>query len=152
MCQSLVQYIKTTYPKGISWNKDGLDPAEALCQIKGANQTSKDKKAIPSPPPMPINRSLHVDNKGVTGPTMRDVFKEINKGEIITSTLKKADGRLDRPKDQARSEGDRSQSGLGSKYSETKDHKQSKDVNISNKPSRKHMLDGNRWIIVMFFF
>ena len=146
--------MKTNHPKGISWNKNGLEPVEALQRIKlgqhsDPSLSNKKAIAIPTPPPLPSTLSTKDDRESTTGSlNMRDVFKEINKGENITSTLKKVDRRREWSNAQPRS--GYNQSGVGVKASQFGLEGQANfgNTKMPMKKAQKHVLDGNRWIIV----
>ena len=153
LCQSLVKYVRTNHPKGISWNKNGLEPLEALQRIKGKRPsdhylTEKREIAIPIPPPLPA--ALSQDNReSATGSVnMRDVFNEINKGENITSTLKKVGRRQEISSDLTNSGYNQQKVGGRTSSMQPEGHAKSGNTKTSITKCQKHILDGNRWIIV----
>ena len=150
LCQSLVKYININHPKGISWNSDGLDPTEAINQIKGIYPFPKTDDAVPPPPPLPTVRTLPKNQEVSAGASMTDVFKEINQGENIITTLKKADKRPERLKDEVKPESSKSQMDSKPQGSETNAKSKSDKASNFSKGTSKHILDGNRWIIVCY--
>lgn len=157
LCQSLVKYVKTNHPKGISWNKNGLEPLEALQRMKDKHRSDhspSNKKGIlaPTPPPLPSFSSSQGNRESAAGSVnMRDVFKEINRGENITSNLRKVDKRQERSNDLPNSRYNQTKVGLRTSSIGLEGQAKSSNTKIPITKCSRHLLDGNRWIIVHYF-
>ena len=106
LLEALKSYITKHYPGGVTWNKDGdIDPVRAYQEAEpgpvsttGANGVSSSGPPPPPPPPLPnFDNSVPPSSsassqRGVaTGGDMGAVFEQLNKGESVTSGLKKVD-------------------------------------------------------------
>lgn len=107
LLQALQAYVKKHYPSGVTWNATGIDAAQAMREVD-ATATSNSAAAPPPasgdappppPPPLPV-----FDNatpppppppgaapKAAAGGDMGAVFDQLNRGESVTSGLKKVD-------------------------------------------------------------
>ncbi|RAK71645.1 adenylate cyclase-binding protein [Aspergillus fijiensis CBS 313.89] len=114
--KSLAAYLKKHYPKGLTWNdQDGIDAQEALRQVKSgsssASSPSENRTAPPPPPPPPVPTiNVSGGNGGAppppppppgvppppssapgSSPDMSAVFDQLNRGDAVTSGLRKVD-------------------------------------------------------------
>ncbi|TID30122.1 hypothetical protein CANINC_001284 [Pichia inconspicua] len=96
----LKRYVKEYHTTGITWNGEGEFETEynKVSGDSSTNSTPLSGSAPPPPPPPPANLfdDVVVENKSTTssssgGVGMGAVFAELNKGEGITSGLKKVD-------------------------------------------------------------
>jgi adenylyl cyclase-associated protein len=163
--RSLISYIKEHYIKGLKWNAQGIDAADALRQVQSApNGTAPGfGSAAPPPPPMPAGGipqppgpppppSLGGPPKAAA-PDMGAVFEQLNQGEAVTKGLKKVDPSQQTHKNPSlraqapvpqRSD---SQTSVRGK-SPTPPGKKPKPESMRAKKPPRRELDGNKWIIV----
>jgi adenylyl cyclase-associated protein len=172
--KALTAYIKEHYPSGITWNKDGLEPEEALRLVQSGQISSsrspppassapappppppplpKFDSPPPLPPPMPSNGTSTTRN-GTTD--MGAVFSELSKGEAVTAGLRKVDPSQQTHKNPSLRAGSQvppvrsnSQSSLSGKSGSVPGKKPKPETLRTKKPPRKE-LDGNKWIIENF--
>lgn len=172
LMRSLISYIKQHHPKGIQWNPEGASVPEALQQIAGASSSSSSGPAAPTtssggappPPPPPPPGSLGgppppppppppggAPSSTKAAPDMDAVFEQLNKGEAITSGLKKVDQSQMTHKNPSLRESavvpERSGS-LGRSKAPTPPGKKPKPESMRTKKPPRQELDGNKWIIV----
>ena len=103
---ALKDYIKKHYPTGVTWNSAGIDPAQAMREVDEeptTNGTSAPATggAAPPPPPPPLPNFDNVPPPppppggapvpAKSGSDMGAVFDQLNRGESVTSGLKKVD-------------------------------------------------------------
>ncbi|KAI5359232.1 putative cyclase-associated protein CAP/septum formation inhibitor MinC [Septoria linicola] len=105
---ALKEYIKKHYPTGVTWNSAGVDPAQAMRDIDEAPTTNGTAApappaggAAPPPPPPPLPNFDNVPPPppppggapipAKSGSDMGAVFDQLNRGESVTSGLKKVD-------------------------------------------------------------
>ncbi|KAI9841542.1 MAG: hypothetical protein M1837_000643 [Sclerophora amabilis] len=170
--KSLVTYVKKHYPRGLVWNnKDGVDAGEAMQQMQrvqsGAKPTSTTSDAgggpAPPPPPPPLP---NFDNpppppppksQSGSGGDMDAVFAQLNKGEGVTSGLRKVERSEMTHKNPTlrtnsavptRSDSQTSISSRGK--SPAPPGKKPKPENMRTKKPPRKELDGNKWIIENF--
>jgi adenylyl cyclase-associated protein len=165
LMRSLISYIKEHYIKGLQWNTQGMDAADALRQVQSSpNGTAPGfGSAAPPPSPMPAGGippppgpppppSLGGPPKA-TAPDMGAVFEQLNQGEAVTKGLKKVDPSQQTHKNPslrtqapvpARSN---SRTSLRGK-SPTPPGKKPKPESMRAKKPPRRELDGNKWIIV----
>lgn len=95
----LQAYVKQFHTTGPSWNPSGVDVSQ---WSPGSQETAKKTSAPPPPPPRgpppppppgplapPPSNASTPSSSGGAPPSMSAVFQEINKGENVTSGLKK---------------------------------------------------------------
>ncbi|KAF2401986.1 hypothetical protein EJ06DRAFT_529125 [Trichodelitschia bisporula] len=173
LMRSMTSYIKQHHPQGVQWNTDGKDAAEVLREL--------DIKAAPTPPPAPPAPPAQAGgpppppppppgglanlggppppplppSKG-PAPDISAVFNELNKGEAITSGLKKVDPSMQTHKNPslrttepvpARKD---SQGSIGRNKSPAPPGKKPKPETLRTKKPPKKELDGSKWIIENF--
>ena len=110
LLKALHAYIKKNYPSGVTWNSNGTvdalkayeeaDEDDSEPTTNGVPSQSSGGAGAPPPPPPPLP---NFDNapppppgpspaaKGGAGGDMGAVFEQLNKGESVTSGLKKVD-------------------------------------------------------------
>ncbi|KAK3067520.1 hypothetical protein LTS18_001091, partial [Coniosporium uncinatum] len=178
--KSLIAYIKQYHPKGVAWNPQGVDITEALKEVKSGSTNGASSAAAPPPPPpqassggpppppppMPANFQAAPPPPPAVGAaqktggtdTMGAVFDQLNRGESVTSGLKKVDPSMQTHKNPSlRAAGSvpsitRSDSDSGSLRSKSPappGKKPKPEAMRTKKPPRKE-LDGNKWIIENF--
>jgi len=107
ICGSLKTYIKQYHPDGLKWNDNGIDAERALrheqTQTPQTNGTSATASlgglVLPPPPPPPPSQfnalppppQVGVPNQSTSGGDMGAVFDQLNRGESVTSGLRKVD-------------------------------------------------------------
>lgn len=99
--KSLITYIKKHYVKGVSWNTSGVDLAQALKESSSGPATNGPSAGGPPPPPpppplptfdsAPPPPPMPAAAKGAGGNDMGAVFDQLNRGESVTSGLRKVD-------------------------------------------------------------
>ncbi|KAH7292588.1 hypothetical protein KP509_29G076200 [Ceratopteris richardii] len=91
----LRDYVKSFHVTGPSWNPKGVRCSEFSTPTAGSAPKLPGKGAPPPPPPGPpppppqLTAVSSASSSGSTRDGMNAVFKEINKGEAITSGLRK---------------------------------------------------------------
>ncbi|PYH98544.1 adenylyl cyclase-associated protein [Aspergillus ellipticus CBS 707.79] len=169
--KSLVAYLKTHYPKGLTWNdKDGIDVQEALKQVKSGSSGPSSGGAPPPPPPPPVP-TLNVPGgvppppppppgvpppaAAAPAPDMSAVFDQLNQGESVTSGLRKVDkSEMTHKNPNLRGssivpERPSSQEGISRSRSPAPNKKPKPESMRARKPPRKD-LEGNKWLIENF--
>lgn len=167
--RSLVAYVKEHHPKGVQWNPQGVDAAQALKDIKSGASAAPTSSippppgpapsgAIPPPPgpPPPPGSLPPIPTANKSKPTdMGSVFAELSKGEGVTSGLKKVDPSQMthknpslRSSSQVPERSDSSGSVGGRGVSPAPPGKKPKPEAFRTKKPPKKELDGNKWIIV----
>jgi adenylyl cyclase-associated protein len=162
LIKSLVAYVKKHYAKALIWNPEGSEVEAAMAEVDKTPSapTARSTGGPPPPPPMPA----HLGGAGGPPPPpppppggkpvakaadMGSVFQELNKGEAITSGLKKVDPSQQTHKNPNLRAGatvpTRSDSQNSGKTSPS--IKPKPESMRTKKPPRKE-LDGNKWIIV----
>lgn len=165
--KSLILYIKNNHAKGVQWNPNGIDAAEALRQVKsgGTNGVPAAPPAGGAPPPPPPPPLPNFDNipppppgpapiGKKAAPDMGAVFNELNKGEAVTSGLRKVDASQmthKNPSLRANSTVPERKDSTGSRgKSPAPPGKKPKPESMRAKKPPKVELDGNKWIIENF--
>lgn len=95
--KDLAEYVKNTFPQGLTWNAKGTSPREAINATEpnaGAPAAPTPPPGGPSPPPPPPPGPPPQFEVNEASPTQTDsgagaVFSELNKGEDVTKGLKK---------------------------------------------------------------
>ncbi|KAI9824406.1 MAG: hypothetical protein M1832_001941 [Thelocarpon impressellum] len=163
--KALSAYVKQHHTMGLVWNnKDGIDAKEALQQLPSSPSNAKSQARssgggpAPPPPPPPLPK---FDNppppppKGAAPPKGGDmgaVFSELNKGEAVTSGLRKVDKSEMTHKNPSLRSGatvpvrSGSQSSLNSAKGAPPGKKPKPEGMRTKKPPRKE-LDGSKWIV-----
>ncbi|KAK8188016.1 adenylate cyclase associated N terminal-domain-containing protein [Phyllosticta capitalensis] len=170
--KSLIAYIKEHHARGVNFNPTGIDAAEALRQIKsdGTNGVPPPPPApgaaaggvppppppplpnfdnVPPPPPPPPSGGTPGNRAGVAD--MGAVFDQLNKGEAITSSLRKVDDSMKTHKNPSLRAStmvpERSDSLSARSKSPAPPGKKPKPDAFRAKKPEKKVLDGNKWII-----
>ncbi|KAL9060148.1 MAG: hypothetical protein Q9162_000762 [Coniocarpon cinnabarinum] len=164
---ALKEYTKQFYPRGLIWNANGVTAEEGLQQAKAqqptVNGTSSQSNPAPTaggappppPPPPPLPPAFDITSSQSASTSSNDmgaVFADLNKGEAVTSGLKKVDKsqmthknptlRAQAPAQPSRSD---SNSSRGKSPAPTKKPESLR----AKKPSRKD-LEGNKWTVEHF--
>ena len=166
--KSLVSFIKSHYVTGLTWNKDGIDPSQALKNSKsghavngtvGSATSSIASPPAPPPPPPPLPT---FDNplppppqpgtsKSAT-PDMGAVFDQLNQGEDVTRGLRKVDkNEMTHKNPSLRANAPvpvRSDSSSSTGRKSPNPPKKPKPEAMRQKKPPKKELDGNKWLIV----
>ncbi|KAL1615384.1 suppressor of rasval19 [Diplodia seriata] len=168
--KTLILYIKNNHAKGVQWNASGIDAAEALRQVKSEGTNGAPAAPAPpaggAPPPPPPPPLPTFDNipppppgpapagKGGGAADMGAVFDELNKGEAVTSGLRKVDPSQmthKNPALRANSTVPERKDSTGSRgKSPAPPGKKPKPESMRSKKPPKMELDGNKWIIENF--
>src|ERR1700712_878316 len=107
LLKALQTYIKKHYPSGVTWTNNGIDAAQAYREA-GSSPSAPTTNGAPPPPssggPPPPPPLPNFDNvpappppppsaKGAAPPggDISSVFEQLNRGESVTSGLKKVD-------------------------------------------------------------
>lgn len=155
--EPLKAYVKEYHTTGPAWNnKDGKNISEVLSKAPvSAAPPAAGGSAPPPPPPPPPPASIFEDDGGAaksapaSGGGMNAVFADLNKGEGITSGLKKVD----------KSEMTHKNPALRQQAAAKKPTPPKKPTNLSSapstsapkkKPAKKELVDGTKWIIENF--
>nr|POE94713.1 adenylyl cyclase-associated protein [Quercus suber] len=168
LLRALLAYIKRNYPKTLTWNNDGIDAVQAYREIDSTDSPTNGVPSIPpsgGPPPPPPPPLPTFDNvpappppppggapKPVAGGDMGAVFHQLNRGEAVTSGLKKVDKSQMTHKNPSLRAGStvpdaRSKSpGPNVKPKPASMRQNSTPVTPSKRVGKKE-LDGNKWII-----
>jgi len=163
--RSLISYIKEHHIKGLQWNAQGMDAADALRQVQSNSNGTVPGfgSAAPPPPPTPVGGippppgpppppSLGGPPKAAA-PDMGAVFEQLNQGEAVTKGLKKVDPSQQTHKNPSlRTQApvpafSDSQTPIRGK-SPTPPGKKPKPESMRAKKPPRRELDGNKWIIV----
>ncbi|PWY77454.1 adenylyl cyclase-associated protein [Aspergillus heteromorphus CBS 117.55] len=170
--KSLAAYLKKHYPKGLTWNdKDGIDVQEALRQIKSGSSGPASGGAPPPPPPPPPVPTLNVPGgvppppppppgapapaASAPAPDMGAVFDQLNRGESVTSGLRKVDkSEMTHKNPSLRGssivpERPSSQGSISRSKSPAPSKKPKPESMRTRKPPRKD-LEGSKWLIENF--
>ncbi|EOD48797.1 putative adenylyl cyclase-associated protein [Neofusicoccum parvum UCRNP2] len=168
--KSLILYIKNNHTKGVQWNPSGIDASEAIRQVKSEGTNGVPPAPAPpaggAPPPPPPPPLPTFDNippppgpapvgKSAAGPDMGAVFEQLNKGEAVTSGLKKVDPSQmthKNPSLRASSTVPERKDSTGSSRgkSPAPPGKKPKPESMRTKKPPKLELDGNKWIVENF--
>ncbi|KAI9695941.1 MAG: hypothetical protein M1820_008353 [Bogoriella megaspora] len=166
--KSLVSFIKANYSGGLTWNRDGIDPAQALKNTKSeptVNGTSAPPPpggaGAPPPPPPPLptfdNVPPYPPQPSLQKSSQADmgaVFDQLNQGEAVTKGLRKVDkSEMTHKNPSLRANAPvptRSDSaGSTGRRSPNPPTKPKPEAMRTKKPPKKE-LDGNKWIIENF--
>jgi adenylyl cyclase-associated protein len=166
LMQTLIAFVKQYHTKGVQWNSQGVDAAEAIRQV--ASEESSNKTAAPPapplpsasgppppPPPPPPGFASAPSVKKAPAADMGAVFADLQRGEAITSGLKKVDSSQMTHKNPTLRAGavvperSNSSSSLGRSTSPgVPPGKKPKPESLRTKKPPRMELDGNKWIIV----
>lgn len=162
----LVTYVKQYHQKGLSWNANGQPFDKVAASAGGASSSTGGATAAappppppapgpggppPPPPPMPpasVFKSEDDSSKGSSSSGgMSAVFSEINKGESVTSGLRKVDkSEMTHKNPELR----RKEPESGGAATSAKPAPPKKPAALSNKkpkkPARKELVD-TKWIV-----
>lgn len=156
--EPLTAYVKEFHTKGPKWNTNGKSIGDVLA---AAPSTTKSSAVPPPPPPAPaaggppppppppanLYDDLDADASATSGSGMQAVFAELNRGEGITSGLKKVDkSQMTHKNPELRKQAPP----VPKKPTPPK-----KPASLSNsqasvptkKPARKELVDGSKWMI-----
>lgn len=137
---ALRAYVKEYHSTGPSWNAKGKTLAASLAASKtGAGASS----AGPPPPPPPPPASLYESEKSAPAGGMGAVFADLNKGEGVTSGLKKVEKSQMTHKNPALREG----VPLAVKKPAPPKKPTSLSALPKKKPARMELVDGTKWVI-----
>lgn len=155
--KGIIGFLKEFYPRGMTWNPDGMDALEALKQVQGSSRAASTVPEIlpptsggaPPPPPPPPPPPAPAPAATST-PDMAAVFDQLNQGEAITSGLRKVDkSEMTHKNPSLRSSSlvPDSTSGPTARAKSPAPSKKPKPESLrAKKLPRKH-LDGNKWFI-----
>lgn len=168
--RNLSTYIRKHYAKGVTWNNSGVELAQALKDVETGPATNGASAGGPPPPPPPPPLPTF-DNgppppppmpaaaKSGGGESMGAVFDQLNRGESVTSGLRKVDKSEMTHKNPSLRAGtsvperQSSSDSIGRSRSPAPQTKpkpnsmRAKGAAASKKESRKE-LDGSKWFIV----
>ena len=112
LLKSLQSYVKKHYPTGVTWNNNGIDATQANQEASASSETPTNgnsalppaSSGAPPPPPPPLPKFDNIPGApppppagGVSksaapaGGDISAVFSQLNRGESVTSGLKKVD-------------------------------------------------------------
>lgn len=151
--EALKDYVKEFHTKGPKWNSDGLPIGDVLSKVTSSKVPPPPPPAPaaggppPPPPPPPANLYDDSEKSGDSSSTgMQAVFADLNKGEAITSGLKKVEKsqmthknpelRKQAPAVPKKPTPPKKPSSLSSSTSVP-----------TKKPAKKDLVDGSKWII-----
>ena len=172
--KSLTAYVRQHFPKGVTWNNEGIDPEEALRQVQSGQTSSKAPSVHtktssgpapppppplpsfdgpPPPPPMPTN-GTSTSRSGTTD--MSGVFEQLSKGESVTAGLRKVDPSSQTHRNPSlragatvptRSDSQSSAASTAGRGKSPIPGTKPKPPNMRTKKPPRKELDGNKWII-----
>jgi adenylyl cyclase-associated protein len=165
--RSLIAYVKQHHAKGVQWNPQGVDASEAIRQV-AAEESGKSSAPPappapplpaaggppPPPPPPPPGLPPAPSAKKAPAADMGAVFADLQRGEAITSGLKKVDTSQMTHKNPTLRAGavvperSNSASSIGRSNSPAPPGKKPKPESLRTKKPPRKELDGNKWIIV----
>lgn len=153
--EGLKSYVKEYHTTGAAWNPKGSTLEETLKNSSFSSPSSSSAAAPapsaggppPPPPPPPPPSNLFEDKPASGG--INAVFADLNKGEGITSGLKK----VDRSQMTHKNPSLREQPAVGKKPTPPKKPSslstQAAPIPVK-KPAKKELIDGSKWIIENF--
>lgn len=168
--KDLSEYVKDTFPNGVTWNAKGVAPLDASKAIDGAaGSTGAGAAAAPAaggppppppPPPGPAPR-FEIPETAAAAPAaaasgIGAVFSELNKGSEVTKGLRKVNPNEMTHKNPSlragatvptRSDSQGSVSSVNRGKSPVPGKKPKPESMRTKKPPKKE-LDGNKWYIV----
>ncbi|KAK4554012.1 suppressor of rasval19 [Recurvomyces mirabilis] len=178
LLKALQAYVKEHYPRGLTWNNNGPDAIQTYRDLDASKATTNGVPPIsggaPPPPPPPLPNFDNVPGApppppgaapkaAPQGGDMGAIFEQLNRGESVTSGLKKVDrSQMTHKNPSLRAEGvvadSRSKSpGPGIKpkpqsmrQNSTTSTSTTTSATPTKKAPEKKELDGNKWIIENF--
>lgn len=173
LLKALQAYIKKQYPGGMTWNNNGIDAAQAYREAGAEASQASGAPAAPPPPPSgagappPPPPLPTFDNAGAPPPPppgpaptgagqggdMGAVFEQLNRGEAVTSGLKKVDkSQMTHKNPSLRAQGDapetaRSKSPGPGVKPKPASMRQNSAASTPRRAEGKKELDGNKWLI-----
>ncbi|KFY22982.1 hypothetical protein V493_06169 [Pseudogymnoascus sp. VKM F-4281 (FW-2241)] len=167
--KDLSEYVKNTFPHGLTWNANGVSPKEAMKIVNSPSSSPSTTTTTsagaggsppPPPPPPPPGPAPKLDIKEAAKPAaavggIGAVFSELNKGDSVTKGLKKVSAdEMTHKNPSLRASSlvpDRSESlSPTSSINRNKSpapRKTPKPESLRTKKPPKKELDGNKWII-----
>lgn len=152
--ENLKVYVKEFHTTGLSWNANGKNLADVLAEKQTTSAAPAPSGGAPPPPPPPPPASVFDSDpapKSSSAPAggMNAVFADLNKGENITSGLKKVDKSEMTHKNPALR-----QAAQPVTKKPTPPKKPSSLSSGQNEPKKKaakmELVDGTKWIIENF--
>lgn len=159
--ENLKAYVKEFHTTGPSWNPHGKPFAEVFSNSQDVSKAAKQPAGggpVPPPPPPPPPADLYDTSEGLDSSTeqgtsgMQAVFADLNRGEGITSGLKKVDkSEMTHKNPTLRQAG-----GTGAPKRPLPPRKPNSLSSaaslpaVSAKPPKKDLVDGSKWIIENF--
>ena len=156
---ALEEYVKKNHLMGVTWNARGIDAGEALTASKTAAPSTTSLSSGPPPPPPPPGPPpiLNVDGPSTPKPQGNDitsVFEELNRGEAVTSGLKKVDkSQMTHKNPELRGSSmvpARSNSQGSIRGKSPAPPTKSKPASLTKKKHPKLELEGNKWVVENF--
>ncbi|KAI9745809.1 MAG: hypothetical protein M1818_000490 [Claussenomyces sp. TS43310] len=160
--KDLAEYVKDTFPNGIIWNSQGVNPLDALKSLDTVTAPPPAPPAPaaggppppPPPPPGPPPRFDIVEQPVAPAAStgINAVFSELNKGEAVTKGLRKVKASEMTHKNPSLRAGatvptrSESSSSIGRAKSPVPGKKPKPESMRTKKPPKKE-LDGNKWLI-----
>lgn len=139
-------YVKEYHFKGPSWNANGKTLSESLSAVKDGAAPSGAGASAPPPPPPPPAPPANLFEESSTPGGMNAVFADLNKGEKITSGLKKVDKSQMTHKNPEL----RKLAVVSKKPTPPKKPTTLSTAIPKKKPTRKELVDGSKWMIENF--
>lgn len=154
LCKALKDFAKQNFPKGLQWKKDGISPEEALASARsGSSSSPTHQTGPPPPPPPPMPKFDDMPPPPPPPPAsagsrsagdMNAIFDQLNKGEAVTSGLRKVQASEMTHKNPAL----KAQASTGPvSSSQGSPAPAPKPQAIRQKKPASKVLDGNRWTI-----
>jgi len=145
--KELQNYVKKHHTTGTAWNARGGDAEAALKAVSSGSSAPAQSDDVPPPPtgapPAPTAPTPTQSSSGGSGPDMNAIFASINKGEGVTSGLKKVTNDM---KTKNRTD---KVSVVPAAAVKTSSGPAEKKAAAPAKPS-KLSLDGNKWSVEYF--
>lgn len=171
--ENLKAYVKEYHPTGPTWDNNGKPLAKTIADDKKTAKNAPKTKSAPSapsapnttsssgappPPPPPPPASLYdsVPSQSTAvssseGGSMNAVFADLNKGENITSGLKKVDkSEMTHKNPELRNKDALQASKKPTPPKKPTNLSSSSSTNIKKKPAKKELIGGSKWIIENF--
>lgn len=148
-------YVKEYHTTGPSWNANGKSLAESIAAQKSSSASTSappapgaGASAPPPPPPPPAPPASYFEEPAKESGGMGAVFADLNRGENVTSGLKKVEkSQMTHKNPELRAQGQVP----GKPTPPKKPQTLSLGSNIpKRKPARKELVDGSKWMIENF--
>lgn len=155
----LKDYVKEFHTKGPKWNNNGRPLADILSSGSSAKPVSAPSAPggappPPPPPPPPSNIFEETENGGSKqepASGMQAVFADINRGEGITSSLKKVEkSQMTHKNPELRKAAPPSAPKKPTPPKKPSSLSSSGASQPAKKPAKKELVDGSKWIIENF--